>query len=299
MSEPELIGSVLASVGLSPEQLEARMHGLGSSDVGSVIGENPFKSPHDVWLEKRGLVEPEPPGNPAWFGARVEAIVAERYTLETGRQLVHGPGTVAHPEHAWAMATTDRETPDAERIVECKEVGHHMERFWSLDADGAPHYVIAQAQWQMLVRRIPRCDVAVRFAGTSEFRIYEFTRDEALCASIFAVCRRFWFDNVLGGEAPRADGTEGARRMLSVLYPRNVGEMRSAPGEALPLVERYLAATATGKAAEAEAKLCGNKLREIIGDAEGLLGDGFKVTWRADKNGQRTLRVTAKGRLAA
>ena len=41
------------------EWLKYRTKGIGGSDVSIIAGINPFKSAHQLWLEKTGQIEPE------------------------------------------------------------------------------------------------------------------------------------------------------------------------------------------------------------------------------------------------
>ena len=39
-------------MGLTAEQLEIRKTGVGGSDIAVLLGLNPFKTTHELWLEK-------------------------------------------------------------------------------------------------------------------------------------------------------------------------------------------------------------------------------------------------------
>jgi hypothetical protein len=99
---------------------------------------------------------------------------------------------------------------------------------------------------------------------------------------------------VMAGVPPRADHTEGARRMLAKLYPRNTRPLVPASAEAETTVEALLAAKQSLEAAEQKKDALENRLRELIADADGIKGRGFVATFKADKNGRRNLRVTAR-----
>jgi putative phage-type endonuclease len=283
---------------LTESQRAARMAGLGSSDIAAVAGEHPYKNAHAVWLEKRGLVDPQPETDATWLGHQMEPIIAARYAQEMGVRIVPGPGTVAHPEHPWALATTDYEHADGARVVECKWVGMRPMAHWSMDADGAPIYVNLQMQHQMFVRGINRADCAVIFGATAEFRIYEFTRDNGIIDAIFRIGQRFW-QRVLDGEPPPIDETEEARQTLLALYPTSYAPLKPAPPEADRWFQEHEAADADAEAALARKKLAANKLREAIGDAVGIEGPFGKATWKADKRGVRTLRTYPRKERAA
>ena len=66
------------------EWLEYRKRGIGGSDAAAVAGLNPWKSPMAVWLEKTGRVEPEEPGEAAYWGTVLEDVVAKEFSLRTG-----------------------------------------------------------------------------------------------------------------------------------------------------------------------------------------------------------------------
>lgn len=283
---------------LTEEQHLRRAAGLGSSDVSAVAGENPFKNAHSVWLEKRGLVERQTPTDATWLGDQMEPIIARRYAQEMGVQIVPGPGTVAHPEYPWALATTDYEHADGSRVVECKWVGMRPMMHWTMDADGAPIYVNLQQQWQMFVRGIARADTAVIFGATAEFRVYEFRRDDAIICALRKICERFW-GMVQRGEPPPVDETEHARQVLLKLYPRNRAPLKEAPADAERWANSYLEADAEVDRWQAQKDLAGNHLRNIIGESEGVEGAWGIATWKTSRAGRRQLRVVPREKRVA
>lgn len=284
---------------LTQEQLEQRLHGIGSSDLSAIVGENPYRNASAVWLEKRGLAEPFDGNDATWLGSEMEPVIAKRYTLETGAKLEPGPGTVAHRSTPWALATTDYERVDRSRIVEAKWVGMRTMPHWTMDADGAPVYVQIQTQWQMFCRDFALADVAVIFGATAEFRIYEFTRDEAMIGSLVAIAGKFWRDHVIARVPPAVDGSESARAVLSSLYPSNRKPLKPAPVGADEWFYRRIRAAEAGKVAEAEVDLCTNKLIEMIGDADGITGGFGAVTFKMTKAGRRQIRMYPRKEIAA
>ena len=59
---------------------------LGGSDIGSAVGDNPYKSPYALWCEMVGLYEPEDISDKEAIkqGVMFEAAVAERFEKESG-----------------------------------------------------------------------------------------------------------------------------------------------------------------------------------------------------------------------
>ena len=67
------------------EWLKYRTQGMGGSDVSIIAGINPFKSVHQLWLEKTGQTEVEEE-NSAYthFGTMLEPIVRREFSERTG-----------------------------------------------------------------------------------------------------------------------------------------------------------------------------------------------------------------------
>jgi putative phage-type endonuclease len=278
------------NMSLTAEQQAIRATGIGASEIASVVGLNPWRSSHDLWLLKRGLVTEE--GNVRTrMGNRVEACVLEEYQAETGATLAF-PGTVRHPTEPWMLCTPDAQVVGAPRIVEVKCVGWRSAMHWGADEDAIPDYYRPQCEWQMAVLGAEECHVAA-WIGGSDFKIYTVRRNPRLADALVEAGRRFWFDNVIGGDAPQVDGSEGARRMLAELYPRSGKPMLHATAEHDELADLLARARLALDEADASKRAAENRLIEAIGDADGIKGANWKITYRtSEKTGRRSLRFT-------
>lgn len=279
---------------LSEAQQEKRLSGIGSSEIAAVLGENPFKNAHHVWLVKRGLIEDEGETGKTWLGHVIEPALAEWYGQETGRRVRRFGRTVRHRVHDFALASPDYEVIDAaeRHLVECKVVGWRVEHHWDIHVpEGIPLYVLLQCQWQMGCTGAKRCDVVVLFLDDCERRIYELTFDADLFAKMVAAASDFW-RRVLAGEAPPIDGSEEARLVLESIYQWKRAALKPAPPEAEELFARHMAASRVIKDAEAEKDLATNKLCELVGDADGIVGELAKFTWKKRVDGVRVARLT-------
>ena len=283
---------------LSAEQHILRATGIGSSDIASIVGLNPWRSAHDVWMVKRGLVVEE--GNVRTrMGSRVEACVLDEYREETGAELAQF-GTVRHAENDWMLATPDAFVFGAPRLVEVKCVGWRSAFHWGDEEDAIPDYYRPQVEWQMAVTGAEDAHVAA-WIGGSDFRIYTVRRNAVLADALVEAGRRFWFDHVLTGEPPAIDGSDGARRMLAQMYPRNTKPLLSASAEHDRLADCLARARLAFDEAEQAKKAAENAVIEAIGDADGIQSDGWKATYRATKTGTRRFVFTSlnKGKKAA
>lgn len=281
---------------LSDRQHKIRGYGVGSSEIAAVVGEHPYKTAHDVWLRKLGLVDDVPNEGAIWLGNVLEAPLAQWYGEATGRKVRKYGRTVVHPEHRVAVASPDYTVveSDDDRLIEIKTVGWRVKHHWSDDeADGVPPYVLLQCQWQMGVTKTSRCDVAVCFLDNGDKRIYELNYDAELFDGLVRLAREFWA-LVERKEAPPVDHTDSARKVLREVYGWNKKPLMPAPADAEQWALRRFEADEKIAQWEVEKGLASNKLCEIIGDAEGIIGDWGKATWKVNKTGARVLRVTAK-----
>lgn len=283
-------------MGLTLAQLEARRHGIGSSDIGTVAGLCPWASPIECWEVKRGLRTVEET-RAMKMGTVLEPVIANLYAeeaLSAGESLTFPEtvwpsidGTLRHTTEAWILASPDRvvvRDGAPVRLVEIKTASGRNAHHFGGDYDAIPDHYRAQIEWQMLVTGVERADLAVLIAG-EEFRVYRgIERDPVMADALVTIGRAFW-RSVLDGEAPPVDGSEGYADYLARRFPRASTEERVATeamdayGEELGRVKGEIAVL------EAREKLLSNALRLAIGDADAIVGTGWRATWRAPAGG--------------
>lgn len=270
---------------LTPEQLAMRQTGIGASEIGVIAGLSRWSSPHEVWGRKCGLLPPVEETVAMRVGNALEEAIATLYSQDTGAVLLPAD-TVRHPEHAFVLATPDRWVQGERKIVEIKTVGWRMAYDWGDDADAIPDYYRAQIEWQMLACGVDSCDVAALIGGT-DFRIYQFTRDPELAALLLTIGREFW-GHVERQEPPPVDGSTGASKVLAARFKANNGAMIQSTARAEELAHELAKARAESIKASAQEEALSNAIAEIIGYNDGIIGDGWKITWKAPKPSSKT-----------
>jgi predicted phage-related endonuclease len=141
----------------------------------------------------------------------------------------------------------------------------------------------------------------VRFAvllGGQELRTYCVEYDPDLAASLVQIGRDFYERCMVGGEQPAVDGAADAARVLAARFPRNKGPLLKVDGEARELVARLLVARAAKADAEKAEEIAAAAVKALIGDADGLTCDLGKVTWKNNKDSQKTDWEAVAGDLA-
>lgn len=272
---------------LTAEQIAARRHTLGASEIAAVCGLDPFRGVWDVWADKMGL-DIRQQFAEADMGHLFERPLLEHYSRTTGVVLTY-PETMIHPLHKWVSATPDGLARD--RVAQCKIVGMNMAHKW--DA-GVPEYVVCQVQWEMFVTELPLA-VVVACVGGTDYRALDVPEDKEIQQSLFDLGREFWEQHVLTGVPPDPDASEACRKALSARHRRVSADMIPASRELVEMACEYKALSNRIKGLEAEQDALGNALRLAIGERSGFVFEGGRCTWQQDKNGSRSLRVHLQG----
>lgn len=299
---------------LTAEQLERRRRGLGATDVVALVGLSSFASPWDVYREKTDpTFARTTSGLAARIGQHMESFILELYEERTGRD-AYASDTVAHPTHAWALATPDAVIPERakdviasadgepntwygplERLVEIKRPTIYTAHEWgheAMGAEGAPPRYVVQCAWQMFVTGAPRCDL-VALIGDDDLRIYQLERDHELIGALFERARSFWVDNVLARVPPAIDGSEAAADYVARMFPKAARPRLRADGELECLARDYGDACEAFKAAESRKDTLANRLKAAIGEHVGAWGDGWSASYGEQAGGIDYARAAA------
>lgn len=172
------------------EWLEHRKTGIGGSDVAAILGLSKWRTPLQVYQEKRGELASQPDNNAMRWGRYLEPVVRQAYADETGRVVYGGPNQIIrHPQHEFAIVSPDGWTDD-DRVFEAK-TARTAEGWGEPGTDEIPQAYLLQVQHAMLVMELSLADVAVLIGG-SDFRIYEVSADRELHAMLIDAEAEFW-----------------------------------------------------------------------------------------------------------
>lgn len=118
--------------------LECRKHGpdgkipftLGGSDIATIFGINPWKTPLELFMEKRDLLAPNDEENAKQkaLGHFLEPVVAHVFAMQTQSEIIEDYGLYQHAEYPFALANIDylcRQQVAGEMILECKSTTYH------------------------------------------------------------------------------------------------------------------------------------------------------------------------------
>lgn len=95
---------------------------LGGSEIGTAVGDNPYKSPYALWCEMCELYAPEDISDKESIkqGMMFEDAVAKRFEKESGLEVEEVPFMFTNSDAPHLFATPDRLCKDGESGLECK-----------------------------------------------------------------------------------------------------------------------------------------------------------------------------------
>lgn len=280
------------------EWLKSREGGIGSSEVGTILGLNPWDTPYQLWLRKTGQVPVVEKENFLMkAGHYLEDAISRFYADEAEVEIVKSSAkefVVIDREKPYMRVSPDRyaypvgmkKSNDNKRIVECKSTQK------SVTYDDLPKTWFVQLCYQMGVCRINQGALAWLISGR-EFGYRNFTHDPEFFAWIAEEVTRFWVDCVIGGREPALANVQD----LLIKFPKSVtGKSVEATGEIYDKWMELKNVNAEIKRLQSIKEAAEDAIKMAMGDAEVLAMPGEDktlVTWRSGKSGRETFDKTA------
>ena len=271
---------VVKTKNLSREEwLKYRTKGIGGSDVSIIAGINPFKSVHQLWLEKTEQVEPEEQQSEyAHFGTLLEPIVRKEFMERTGICVRQKHMLLQSKEYPFMLADVDGViNADGEIcIFEAKTASAYKQETWE---EEVPAPYILQVQHYMAVTGAKKTYIAA-LVGGNHFYYHEVLRDEEVIAKIIAMEKHFWEYHVLGGVEPVPDGSEATTKYFNEKFAVTNGETIELSEEALSICGEYDRISAEIKKLELEKNAAINQLKSMMKEAEYATVGERKISWK-------------------
>jgi len=279
---------------------ENHANGIGSGEIAAIAGLNPWRSRLEVWEEK---CHPENTTDiQECFATRrghvMENLLVEELGRATGIEFYQQDEKSKSEHRPWFSIERDgvtmhaspdamAHTPDGLVCGEVKAPGINTHNQWGKSgsgANGVPPYVIAQVHWQMEAAGAKKTLVGAAIGN--EFRVYEVHYNPDLAEKLLDAARNFW-GCVESGEQPVADSGKAADRWLGEKHPSEYGDIIAAEDDPDldEIVEcELLPAISARKDAERLERQARNKVKQILGEAEGVKGTWGKVLWKKSKD---------------
>jgi len=285
--------------------LSYRNLGIGGSDASVVCGINKWKSPVELYMEKKGMLPPIEAGEAAYWGNRLEDLVKGEFTLRTGIEVMPVDAILQSVDYPFMLANLDGYCNHPEHggvIFEAKTAGQYMASEWGSGGDNAscnvgddvvrddvvacnvgdsavsagsfgnndnvriPDAYMLQLQHYMAVTGMKGAYIAVLIGG-NDFRWQFAHRDEELIYMLIQLEQEFW-DGVHSGTPPILDGSDASAKFLDQHFPDSISAKIELPKEAINLIHQYDSACEKIDEHEEQKQEAENLLKLMLGECE-------------------------------
>lgn len=276
---------------------------IGGSEVGTVLGLNPFSSPYKLWAEKSGLIESEDISDKeaVWWGTHAEPLVAERFAMKseelTGKKLKVRKCnyTFSCKEYPWLRAHIDRQIlgDDCKAGLEIKTTSAFSETDYYRGEIPPAHY--AQCMFYMALTGWKRWYLVTKQDNNKLWCSVIERNEEEIDALITAV-NEFW-EHVQTGVPVDIDGSASTANTLNTLFPDAEPEkVVELPASTIQNFENVADIQETMKDLKAELELHKNTFKALLKDAETGTVNGWKVNWKGSPRKMTFKKVKEKGK---
>ena len=269
------------------EWLEYRKNGIGSSEVATVLGLNPYETPYQLWRRKLGIDSQKEENFLMKAGHYLEDAVARFWADETGREVIKssaGDWLVQDKARPFLQVSPDRtywldesRTKDNKGILECKTTQK------SIDENDLPKNWFCQVQYQLGVAGMRQGSIAWLMQGRS-FGYQDITFVPEFFGWVVEEVEKFWWDNIVGKKEPEAVNVSD----IMLKYDRHVdGKTEEVDDVVFGAYSKLIDVRDKISELEAKKEELEGKLKMAFKDAEALAYNGrMLATWKSD-NGRK------------
>jgi putative phage-type endonuclease len=265
--------------------LKERKSYLGGSDIGAIVGANPYRSALDVYLDKtsEGIVDIT--SEAAYWGNTLEFVIAEEYSKRTAFDVEIPGGLIRHKEYPFIAANIDRWANGRNHILECKTAGFTKAHEWGeVGTAEIPEVYKYQVAYYAAITGVSRVDIAVLIGG-QDFRIYQYLKDKEMEDKLIRAAVLFWNKYILTNTPP----TPKTDADTAKLFPKGNGLEVRADGTILKKVDMLQDLKVQNSNVEKEIKTLEVEVKNYMQDGELLIDDAghLRATWKNRKGSKR------------
>lgn len=199
--------------------LQARSKGIGGSEITSVMGLDPYRTPYALWEQKTGRV-PDFGGNKyTEMGNYLEPVVAQMFQDKSGYEVyVPTQEHWQHPDYPHLLGTPDRfvSMKHGDGVLEIKTTQKFIDREDVMQGDALNWYF--QVQWYMGIAGKKTGFLAWLSHGI-DFDFVQVDFNEEIFADMVEAGDRFWNEHVLADVPPPPMTREDILKTIGKVLP--------------------------------------------------------------------------------
>lgn len=267
------------------EWLKYRESGIGSSEVATIVGLNPWETPYQLWRRKLGLDAPKQENFAMKAGHYLEDAVSLFWQDETGQQVIKssaGDWLIRDDERPYLQVSPDRtywladmpHSNENKGILECKTTQ------MTIDEDDIPKHWFVQVQYQLGVAGYQHGSLAWLTQGRNfGYKDLAFVPD--FFAWLVEEVDKFWVDNIQAKQEPTAANVQD----ILLKYNRHTdGKIVEVNDDIFAAYQDLKAVKDELSAIEEKKTALEEKIKLGFGDAEAISYAGQTLaTWKAPK----------------
>lgn len=266
--------------------LEARRHCLTATDVAAIVGLHPYRTAHEVYLEKTGQKAEQEPNKAMQTGTDLEPYIAAIY-----RQRFEVVTTQAdfctHPEHPELGCTPDYYIGN-DTVLEIKWCGQHAaQNFGDEGTDDIPAHYLCQVQWQCFITG--RAKWVLYVLGPWGFRKYEGKHNPEFTRRLSFQALKFWGEYILSECPPPLSGHAPDTAYVNSKAPLDDGSIAMASDAIEDEVADLGNELQQLEALELSIEGRKNRIKDFMGEASILkTASTGSFTWKKSKDRETT-----------
>lgn len=267
------------------EWLEARKQGIGGSDAPAIVGVDPFRSALEVYAEKVGDLSNTEENEAMLWGRKLEPLVAQAYRETTKRKLQKfGHHYFLSTARPFAFASLDRLIVEPQAVLEIKTSNYLKE---DEIKEEIPLHFQVQLQHALGVMGFEVGSFAILLNARRLFWV-DVPADKEFIELLFEKEAAFW-KRVQAQSPPPPDASESARETLRRMYPKDSGDIKELPPEAVEWDRIRAEAEAEIKRWNEQKAQAENNIKAAMGEATFGVFGGVKYSWKTQQRAGYTV----------
>jgi len=269
------------------EWLQQRGSGIGSSDVGTILGLNPYETPYQLWRLKKHIDAPKEENFAMKAGHYLEDAVSKFWSDATGKEVVKssaGDWLIVCNENPVLRVSPDRiywlseKRNDNKGILECKTTQK------KIDEESIPMTWFSQVQYQLGVSEMKEASLAWLSQGR-DFGYIDLKFVPEYYEYIVENVMKFWNDCILGDKEPDAIN---AADVIKKYAQHTEGKIVEVTSECYNYYTRLKDVKNQIKLLEEQQSELENNIQMSFADAEAITYQGHTLaTWKTSKASQK------------